>query len=785
MARLSPKPGAAGGFSGGSHPYERRRRGMIKRNQAALNRLNAFLDFALVILSYLVSSWFRLYVLDGNRGNMALTKGMIVASMAYAVGLMIVLAMMGFYSTTRMRRLSWRLETIFIAVSVTVLIASTLLFVFRLEDFSRGVLLIFYLLTLALLCGKYAATRLALEQLRAQGFNIKHQVVIGTGRLARQYIQDVAGEPELGIQIDRSAAVGDAAAVEAALARPDIDEAVIALEPEEYIHITRLIAACEKNGVKYLVIPFYNDLIPAHPVIENVGRSKLINMRANRLEDIGWAALKRGFDIIVSAAGLIALSPLLLALAVGVKLSSPGPILFRQERVGYNRRNFMMLKFRSMRVNAAQDTAWSTAVDSRRTRFGSFIRKTSLDELPQLFNVLRGDMSLVGPRPELPHFVEQFRETIPLYMVKHQVRPGITGWAQANGYRGDTSIEKRIELDLWYIENWSPLLDLKILFMTVPGAMINGESMAAAEDLDVKVVVAAHKPYWMPADRLYVPVQVGAAGRAPLGFTRDDAGDNISDRNATFCELTGLYWAWKNLDCDYLGLAHYRRHFSLKRMTRDRRAVLTLSQAQALLSTADAILPKKRHYWIETNYSQYAHAHHAEDLDETRRIIAERCPEYLPAFDAVMKRTTGHRFNMFIMKRALLDRYCAWLFGILFELERRLDISGYNANDKRVFGFVAERLLDVWLETNRVKTRANTCIPQRTPSCLQMRSTSPKQARGMTLVVETSSLVISSLKALRINGSALSFIVILSNMCFVLQSVSNNLFVFSIKLFFI
>ena len=679
---------------------------MIKRNQTAINRLNAAIDFLLVIASYLFSSWFRLRVLTADFVNMALTRGMVLAAVIYAGALLAVLALMGFYGTTRTRKISWKLGVLFLGLTVTVLIASTLLFVFRLEDFSRGILIIFYLLTLALLGGKYVISRLLLDQLRAQGFNIKHEVVIGSGALAEQYKRDVAAEPELGISVEETVSPTNVTAVEAALRRPDIDEVVIALEAAEYQHIEALINLCEKNGVKYLVIPFYNNLIPAHPVIENVGKSKLINMRANRLEDIGWAALKRGFDIVVSGVGLVLLSPLLLVIAIGVKLSSPGPILFRQTRVGYNRRAFQMLKFRSMRVNDEQDTAWSTTVDDRRTKFGSFIRKTSLDELPQLWNVLRGDMSLVGPRPELPHFVEKFKEEIPLYMVKHQVKPGITGWAQVNGYRGDTSIAKRIELDLWYIDNWSPWLDLKILFRTVPGSMVNDERTGESSSADVKIIVCTHKPYWMPGDPLYVPVQVGAALRPPIeGLRGDDTGANISGKNANYCELTGLYWAWKNLDTEYLGLAHYRRHFTLRRGTSDRRDALTLDQAQRLLGGVDVILPKPRNYWIETNYSQYAHAHHGIDLDTTRAIIAEKYPAYLTAFDKSMKRTVGHRFNMFIMKRELADRYCEWLFDILFELERRLDISDYNDNDARVFGFVSERLLDVWLETNGVKYR--------------------------------------------------------------------------------
>jgi len=165
----------------------------------------------------------------------------------------------------------------------------------------------------------------------------------------------------------------------------------------------------------------------------------------------------------------------LLFVALGVKLSSPGPVLFKQQRVGKEKKLFTMYKFRSMKVNVDSDTAWSKDKDPRRTRFGSFIRKTSLDELPQFFNVLKGDMSVIGPRPEIPHYVEQFRETIPKYMLKHLVRPGITGWAQINGYRGDTSIEERIKCDIWYIENWTAGLDIKILFRTVFGGMVNNE----------------------------------------------------------------------------------------------------------------------------------------------------------------------------------------------------------------------------------------------------------------------------------------------------------------------
>ena len=209
--------------------------------------------------------------------------------------------------------------------------------------------------------------------------------------------------------------------------------------------------------------------------------------------------------------------------------------------------------------------------------------------------------------------------------------------------------------------------------------------------MNLKVVIAAHKPYRMPEDGVYLPLQVGAAGKPSFGFRRDDEGENISLRNPNWCELTGLYWAWKNLKAEAVGLAHYRRHF------RGVHGIATGNELRTALARADVVLPKKRNYFIETTYSQYVHAHHAEDLDVTRRILEERHPACVKAFDQAMASTKGHRFNMFVMRRPLFDAYCEWLFDVLFELERRLDITSYSAYDARVFGFVSERLLDVWL----------------------------------------------------------------------------------------
>ena len=217
--------------------------------------------------------------------------------------------------------------------------------------------------------------------------------------------------------------------------------------------------------------------------------------------------------------------------------------------------------------------------------------------------------------------------------------------------------------------------------------------------MDIKIITATHKKYPMPKEPMYLPVMAGSAlhGEVPERYARDDAGDNISDRNGGYSELTALYWAWKNLPADYLGLCHYRRYLTLSSGGRGRH-ILRQAELEELLREHDVILPRRRRYVIETNYSQYVHAHHRQDLDLTRAVIADRHPEDLAACDRCMDRRSGHRFNLFVMKRELSDAYCEWLFDILFELERRLDTSGYKDRDARVFGLVSERLLDVWLE---------------------------------------------------------------------------------------
>ena len=225
----------------------------------------------------------------------------------------------------------------------------------------------------------------------------------------------------------------------------------------------------------------------------------------------------------------------------------------------------------------------------------------------------------------------------------------------------------------------------------------------------IKIIIASHKRYQKPEEKIYMPVQVGAEGKEKIeGYTPDNTGENISTKNPNYCELTGLYWAWKNLDAKYIGLVHYRRYFTAsKKMPKEEaekfKIVLTEEQVEEKLKKSDIILPQKRNYYIENLYSHYEHTMYVEPLNETRKIIEEKYPEYLQEFDKLHKRTSAHMFNMFIMKKEILEKYCTWLFDILFELEKRIDASQYDSFHARFYGRISELLLDVWINKNQLK----------------------------------------------------------------------------------
>lgn len=222
--------------------------------------------------------------------------------------------------------------------------------------------------------------------------------------------------------------------------------------------------------------------------------------------------------------------------------------------------------------------------------------------------------------------------------------------------------------------------------------------------MDIEVIVATHKPYKMPTDPMYVPLQVGAFGKKDIGFLRDNTGENISSLNPYFCELTGLFWAWKNLNADYIGLTHYRRHFKGNHSGSTKfDKVLSKQEAEALLEKTDVILPKKRHYYIETIYSHYAHTHYERELIATRQILVEHYPGYVPSWDKVMKRRSAHMFNMCIMKKEKLDSYCSFIFDVLDRLNQKVNVSEYDDFQARLFGRISELLLDVWIDHNHIE----------------------------------------------------------------------------------
>lgn len=449
---------------------------MIKENQKTLNQINGLTDVLLLFPCMLLAYFIRFFVFQGEPGHIGLSY-YLYATVCIIPLLWFLYSLMGLYDSFRSK--NFLTEFSLLLRCNAILFGLTLAFFFIFKEFhlSRWTLFIFFALVTLVITAKRWCLRRILRALREKGYNLKHVLLIGCGEQARTYYQAIEQDRTLGFSIDHYLAPRDCLpgisyqgsydALSKVLDRVNPDEVVIALEADEYPYLQSIITSSEKHGVKVSLIPFYSRFMPAHPVYDEVGGIALVNIRHIPLDNIGNAFIKRGMDIIGSLLLILITSPVMLFAAIGVKLSSPGPILFKQTRVGLNKKPFHMYKFRSMRVNDRQTTGWSTNTDPRKTRFGSFIRKFSIDELPQFFNVLKGDMSLVGPRPELPFFVNQFKEEIPLYMVKHQVRPGITGWAQVNGLRGDTSIQGRIEHDLYYIENWTFLLDIKILFMTV------------------------------------------------------------------------------------------------------------------------------------------------------------------------------------------------------------------------------------------------------------------------------------------------------------------------------
>ena len=393
------------------------------------------------------------------------------------------------YTPMRMQGRRLVLANIVKANSLGLLILMFTFYMIDESDFSRSTYIMFYVINIVLQwCARMLIFAL-LRDMREKGLNQKQMICVGYSRAAEEYIDRVLANPQWGYVIrgilDDNVpggteykgikVLGRIANLNIILPENRLDEIAITLGLSEYYRLEEIVALCEKSGVHTKFIPDYHKIIPTKPYTEDILGLPVINIRYVPLNNTFNALVKRAMDIAGSIVGIIVTSPLMLLMCVIIKLTSPGPLIYKQERVGLHNQTFRMYKFRSMEVQpeSEEKKAWTVKNDPRVTPIGKFMRHTSIDELPQLFNILKGNMSLVGPRPERPFFVEKFREEIPRYMVKHQVRPGLTGWAQVNGYRGDTSIRKRIEYDLYYIENWSIGLDIKIIFLTFFKGFIN------------------------------------------------------------------------------------------------------------------------------------------------------------------------------------------------------------------------------------------------------------------------------------------------------------------------
>ena len=456
---------------------------MIKDNQKHLNRIHVVLDAMIIMVSYLLAWWIQFtFLADPKAGKLPMQTYM-MALLFVVPGYLLLYDAFHLYKPKRVSGRMLEAGNLFLANMVGLLGFIFVLFLVKKSDFSRGLILLFTMINFALTLCERSFIRIVLRDIRSRGMNLKHMILVGYSSAADGYIDRIFANPQWGYQIDgilddnseigshhhNVPVIGDTDDIERILEENDLDEIAITLGLDEYSKLKKIVAACEKSGVHTQFVPDYTDIIPSRPYTEDLLGLPVINIRYVPLSDTFNAMVKRLMDIVGSILAIILFSPVMLITAIAIKRSSPGPLIFSQERVGLHNKPFMMYKFRSMiqQDEKSEKKAWTVRDDPRVTKVGRIMRKTSIDELPQLFNVLKGEMSLVGPRPERPFFVEKFQEEIPRYMVKHQVRPGMTGWAQIHGYRGDTSIKKRIEYDLYYIENWTLGLDIKILFLTI------------------------------------------------------------------------------------------------------------------------------------------------------------------------------------------------------------------------------------------------------------------------------------------------------------------------------
>jgi len=438
------------------------------------------LDFLMVSLAFYVGYQLRL---RSDYENILPFSNYIGMALVHVIAILIVFFFYRLYH--RQRSLSYvdQFYAIFGAASVGTIIAIAFIsFFFKNQlDYPRLMMVYVWILTILFTSiGRAIQSRIQ-RSLQARNWGEELLLIVGTSEVGRIVMQKISRSPELGYRVvgfvddnPKVKAIQDVPVLGNTDELPDliqsyhINEVIIALPEASHMETLQIVSKCDRGKVAIKVFPDVFQIMAKEVTIGDLGGLPLLTVRDTAMR--GWQlTLKRSIDILGSGAGLVLLSPVMMLLAVLIKLESEGPVFYTQERMGLDGSRFMMLKFRSMRQDAERETGpvWATSADDRRTRLGTFLRSFSIDELPQLINVLIGDMSLVGPRPERPVFVEQFKETIPRYMDRHREKTGITGWAQINGLRGDTSIIERTKYDLWYTENWSLALDFRILIRTL------------------------------------------------------------------------------------------------------------------------------------------------------------------------------------------------------------------------------------------------------------------------------------------------------------------------------
>ncbi len=463
---------------------------MLKQRSQLFEILFMAADLLVVSLAWIAAYWlrFEIELLPADKGVPLFTN---YYSMLFVIWLIwaFVFKRTGLYKPMRgakSRKEVWALLNAN-ALALVVLIALTFLIREKSVPFSRLVFIIFGILVTVGTILQRLFLRYMLREVRRRGYNLRYMLIVGAGSLSGDIASRIRKRRELGIEVVGCLSkdgnetrgprgipvVGKYEDLNGILKRLEIDQVVVALPIEDSNCLTSVLSSIGDSLVDVRVIPDLQGFSTLGNSIEDFEGLPVISLRTSPLEGV-HRITKRALDVIVATAALIVLSPLMLLIASLVKLTSRGPLVYSQERVSLDGSPFKIYKFRTMSTNAeSSGPGWTTPQDARVTPVGRVLRSLSLDELPQLFNVLRGDMSIVGPRPERPVFIEEFRKRIPHYMLRHKVPAGMTGWAQIHGWRGDTSIEKRIEHDLYYIENWSLLLDIKILIMTVVRGFIN------------------------------------------------------------------------------------------------------------------------------------------------------------------------------------------------------------------------------------------------------------------------------------------------------------------------